>query len=155
MINKIMALCLVAALVVSSSVREASAEEEPHPGSFTYIEEGMPERNLHGPVWCYDNEANIYLLMAVTRERGKCELRLTYEIEKEKIKSKLRIDNLELRISSLKKEQTSILSIKDKEIERLTEIATRIPNDHSLWWASGGVAVGVITTVLIVFAVNR
>jgi len=37
------------------------------------------------------------------------------------------------------------VSIKDREIEKLTEAALKRPNDYSAWWASGGVVVGVFS----------
>ena len=42
--------------------------------------------------------------------------------------------------------------IKDKEIERLTQAALKRPNDYSVWWATGGVVLGVLSTVLVVSA---
>ena len=37
----------------------------------------------------------------------------------------------------------------------LTEIATSLPDDYSVWWAGGGFVVGVLTTVIITYAVSK
>ena len=43
----------------------------------------------------------------------------------------------------------------DKEIEDPTNAALERPNDYSMWWAAGGVIVGVLGTLLIASAVNE
>jgi hypothetical protein len=57
-------------------------------------------------------------------------------------------------MESMDKKYSSLLQIKDKEIERLSKIATGT-NDYSSLWFSGGVIAGIITSVLIVYAVNE
>ena len=89
------------------------------------------------------------------REKLRCDFKLIYEIEKEKIKSKLIIDNLNLRIEMLTKEHGELDLIKNKEIARLTEIASKTPNEYSVWWASGGFVVGIITAVAITDVVTQ
>ena len=124
-------------------------------GSFVHIPEGLPEKSMHGPVWCYDDEANARLVLYAEKEKMKCELRLTFEVEKEKIKSGLIIENLNLRIKTLITERDKILAIKDQEINRLTEITSKVPNDYSIWWASGGFVTGALVTIGIVLAIAQ
>ena len=64
------------------------------------------------------------------------------------------IDTLNLEIKSLKKTTDEIIYLKDKEIEKLTAAALKRPNDYTLWWATGGFAAGIITTVSIFFLVK-
>jgi hypothetical protein len=45
------------------------------------------------------------------------------------------------------------MKIKDDEIERLSEIASNT-NDYSVWWATGGVIVGIGLTIAVVYAVK-
>ena len=127
------------------------------PASFTRVEDlNLLEKiGLEGSAWCYDTDANAMLITAAAHERARCELRIMYEVEKEKLKSKLIIDNLSLRLDTLAEEHKEIILIKDQEIARLTEIAAKVPNDYSLWWATGGFAVGVLTTIAITYAVSK
>jgi len=122
------------------------------PGSFTRLDPGIVP-GITGPAWCYDDDANTTLILMGEREKIRCDFKLTYELEKEKIRSSLIIGNLNLRIETLTKEHEKLVLIKDKEISRLTEITSRVPNDHSAWWASGGFVVGVLTTIAITYAV--
>ena len=64
------------------------------------------------------------------------------------------MDNLQLRLETLKKETDNIIFIKDQEIKKLEQAALKRPSDYSIWWASGGVVVGVLSTLAIVFAVK-
>jgi hypothetical protein len=66
----------------------------------------------------------------------------------------LEIDNLQLRLDTLKKQSDNIILIKDQEIKRLERAALKRPNDYSIWWASGGVVTGVLATLAIVYAVK-
>ena len=75
-----------------------------------------------------------------------------YEGEKLKVKHKFEVDKLQLRIDTMEKQHTEINLVKDREIDRLTEAALKRPNDYSVWWATGGFAVGVATTLLILAA---
>ena len=43
---------------------------------------------------------------------------------------------------------------KDKEIESLTQAALKRPNDYTIWWASAGVIIGVVSTLLIASAIK-
>ena len=61
---------------------------------------------------------------------------------------------MELRVNTLMQQQVEINKIKDEEIERLTDAAMKRPNDYSVWWASGGVLTGALTTLLIVSLVK-
>ena len=107
-----------------------------------------------GGAWCYDNDANAILITAASRERAQCELKLQYELEKQRVKLQFEIDKLNIRIETLTKQHEDINSIKDQEIEKLTEAALKRPNDYSVWWAAGGLAVGILSSVLVFGAIN-
>ena len=106
------------------------------------------------PVWCYSNLANSLIITSADREREKCQLRLEQEILRAKVNSDFEIDRLKIEIESLTEKHNSIVSVKDRQIKDLTAAALRRPNDYSAWWASGGVAVGIITTLAVMFAIN-
>ncbi len=107
------------------------------------------------PVWCYSNLANSLIISSANREREKCKLKLKQELELAKINCDFEIDQLKIQINSLNSKHNELVLIKDKQIEELTQAALTRPNDYSLWWATGGVAVGVVTTLAIVLAVNK
>ncbi len=127
------------------------------PGSFAVVEDpeilsqiGLP----NGPAWCYDVNANAVIITAPARERAHCELKLMYELEKQKIKLNFEIDKLKVRVDTLLKQHDEILQIKDQEIDRLTKAALKRPNDYSYWWAAGGLISGVLLTLAAVAVAN-
>ena len=123
------------------------------PASFTHIQSYDLLKKIglsgSGGAWCYDEDANAILITGPARERAHCELKLKYELEKQKIKLQFRIDNLNVRIKTLTKQHEEILFVKDAEIEKLTTAAMKRPNDYSAWWATGGVAAGVVLTLVV------
>lgn len=106
------------------------------------------------PVWCYSQDANAIIITAPQREREKCELKLKQQKEKLEALHKLQVDTLQLELDSITKKHESLMLVKDREIEDLTKAALERPNDHSMWWATGGLVVGVLSTLAIVFAVK-
>lgn len=102
-----------------------------------------------GAAWCYDDEANAILITAPAREQAKCELKLMYDLEKQKVKYEFELEKLNLRVDTLKKQHAAILAIKDREIDRLTSAALKRPNDYVVWWAAGSFATGVALTALL------
>ena len=56
-------------------------------------------------------------------------------------------------IDGLDKKHTTLMKIKNDEIERLSEIASNT-NDYSMWWAAGGIVVGIGLTIAVVYAVD-
>ena len=106
------------------------------------------------PVWCYSNNANAIIISAPQREREKCQLKVSQELEKQKVLHKLQLDTLKVELDSLNKKHIELIAIKNSEIDALTEAALTRPSDYSIWWASGGVIVGVVSTLLIVSAIK-
>ena len=129
------------------------------PASFTYISEEKTDLLISigldpGPAFCYDNDANAILITAPARAKAECELNTLYKLEKQKAKYQFDIGRLEAKIETLESKHKEINIIKDREIEKLTIAAMKRPNDYSIWWATGGFATGVLTTVAIFFMVN-
>jgi len=106
------------------------------------------------PVWCYSNLANSLIITSADREKEKCELRLQQELEKQRVSLTFEIDQLNIQLQSLTSKHDELIRIKDKQITDLTDAALSQPNDYSVWWASGGVVVGVLSTIAIMFAVR-
>lgn len=80
-------------------------------------------------------------------------LKLEYELGKERAKLNLTIETQKASLDALQEKHTTLINLKDKEIERLTEIAAG-KEDYSTWWAVGGVLAGIGLTLAVVFAVD-
>ena len=121
------------------------------PSSFTFVDDKstLDDLGLSPEAWCYDSQANSIIITAPARERARCELRLMYELEKQKTKHEFNTKKLQLRIDTLTSQYDEVNTIKDREIERLTDAVLKRPNDNNIWWGAGGVVVGVTTTLLV------
>jgi hypothetical protein len=80
-------------------------------------------------------------------------LKLDFELAKKSARLGLIINSQKVSIEALEKQHTALMKIKDDEIERLSEIASNT-NDYSVWWATGGVIVGIGLTIAVVYAVK-
>tara|TARA_R110000824_G_scaffold27426_3_gene93169 strand:- start:416 stop:880 length:465 start_codon:yes stop_codon:yes gene_type:complete len=92
------------------------------------------------------------LLAEKEYEQIECNLRIEYELQKIKAKYALEIGIIENRATLLEEQNTSILSIKNTEIERLQKLALKNPNDNANWWFTGGVVAGIVTSIAIFYA---
>ena len=106
------------------------------------------------PIWCYSNLANSLIITSADREREKCQLKCKQDISRMAINYTFEIDQLQIQIDSLKQEHQEVLQIKNNQIDKLTQATMEIPNDNSIWWATGGAAAGVLATLAIMFAVR-
>ena len=104
--------------------------------------------------WCFDDPAFAMIKAKIDMMEESCNLTIQKAVEQERARYSLKIKNLELRLDTLKKETDNIILIKDQEIKKLEEAALKRPSDYSIWWATGGIAVGVLGTLAIVFAVK-
>ena len=78
------------------------------------------------------------------------ELKLGYEIEKQKLEHTLAIDTLNLRLDSLSEEYSIVITAKDKEIGDLHKLIKNHSPATNIWWSLGGAAIGIATTAFIV-----
>lgn len=128
------------------------------PGSAAFVDDLDILREIglsDDGIWCYDTDANAILITAPARTEAICELKRKYELEKQKAKYDFQIDNLKLRVETLLKQAEEIEQVKNQEIDRLTEAAKKRPNDYTVWWATGGFAGGILTTLAIVLALQN
>ena len=100
----------------------------------------------------FDEQAAAKLLADKEYEQIECKLKIDYEMEKIKAKHMLEMATLQASFDAIKKQNISILEIKDSEIKRLQELALKNPNENSHWWFTGGAAVGIVTSILIFYA---
>ena len=80
-------------------------------------------------------------------------LRLDFELAKQRAELNLIIETQKASHQALQQKHTTLIQIKNDEIERLSTIASNT-NDYSVWWATGGVVVGVALTIAVVYAVQ-
>ena len=78
------------------------------------------------------------------------ELKLGYEIEKQKLEHTLVVDTLNLRLDSLSEEYSIVITAKDKEINDLHKLIKNHSPATNIWWTLGGAAIGIATTAFIV-----
>jgi hypothetical protein len=100
----------------------------------------------------FNEQAAAKLLADKEYEQIECKLKIDYEMEKIKARHMLEMATLQASFDAIKKQNISILEIKDSEIKRLQELALKNPNENSHWWFTGGAAVGIVTSILIFYA---
>ena len=85
----------------------------------------------------------------------ECKIKIDYNIAKETARMNLLLDSVRTSLDSAEQKYTSIINIKDTEIERLSKIASERPNDYSMWWAAGGILTGIALTLAVLFAAKE
>ena len=85
----------------------------------------------------------------------ECQLRIDFNVQKEFARMNLLLESTKVSMNSMEQKYTSIIDIKDTEIQRLSKIASERPNDYSMWWLAGGIITGIGLTVALVFAVRE
>lgn len=100
----------------------------------------------------FSEQAAAKLLADKEYEQIECKLKIDYEMEKIKARHMLAMATLQASFDGIKKQNTSLLEIKDSEIKRLQELALKNPNENSHWWFTGGTALGIVTSILIFYA---
>ena len=153
MLTRLLAVVISFTVVIAPCLVAAEPSTLPT-GKFQLVPPGEVH-TLGTQAWCYDDQANAALVLAADNERNLCKLKLEYAVEQENLRSKLIIDNLKLRVDTVKTEYQEIVKIKDKEIESLTEIATSLPDSYSGWWATGGFVAGLLVTLAITYTVTK
>ena len=128
--------------------------------AFSQESDGRFSRVLEGKqspfdAWCFDDIAMAKIKASLEFAEERCNLHLSNVLEQEKARHSLEVGNLQIRIDSLETEMRNTLAIKNEEIKLLEAAALKRPNDYAVWWATGGVVVGVLTTLAIVVAVDR
>jgi len=83
------------------------------------------------------------------------ELEISYLKMKLQLEKEIAIGNLNIKISILEQRLNLMLRIKDDEISRLREIATKNSNDYNQWWAGGGFLIGAACTIALFFAAKE
>jgi len=84
-----------------------------------------------------------------------CALRVQFEVQKKVAEMQLFLDSAAVTIDSMDKKYNAIITIKDKEIDKLNAIALESSNDYNTWWAAGGILTGIALTLAVLFAAKE
>ena len=120
-------------------------------GRFARVLEGQPAPFNS---WCFDDVAAAKLQTAIEFSEKRCDLSIEQAVSVVTARYSLEVQNLQLRVETIKEENEKLLLIKNEEIKKLEAAALKRPNDYSHWWAIGGFATGVLTTVITVIAIR-
>ena len=120
-------------------------------GKFTFLDKGE-KAPFAGTL--FDPVATAKILADKEKARQECDLRIGYETDKLKTRCKRDVELLASALEIEKKKYNLIVSAQDEEIMRLQNIA-RDSSNHDLWWFSGGVVIGVVTSIAIFFAATE
>ena len=104
--------------------------------------------------WCFNIPAAAKLIADKETEKERCQLKISEALEKQKADYDLKIDYLNAYIKYEKDVSSKVLEALEIENQELEEIALKRPNDYWYLFAGGGVVVGILTTVLVVHAVQ-
>lgn len=121
-------------------------------GRYTRAEEGQV---MPFTAWCFDDLAFARIKARIETEKERCQLEIDKALELQSARHLLDIGNLEVRLESLQSEYDSVLKIKNNEIKNLEQVALEKPNDHSLWWATGGFLTGAVSVIAVVLVVSK
>lgn len=144
-LRKRLKTCLIY-LILISSVTTATAKGQVH-----RVKKGSPSPYTG---WCLTEEAMAIIIADKEQSKQRCQLRLDEYRDKTNTRYKLDIGNLKIKLSAIEQEYAAILSIKNDELAKLEKIALNKPNEYWYLFLSGGVLVGVLSTVGLVYMVK-
>ena len=85
----------------------------------------------------------------------ECELRIKFAVDKEIARMGLLLDSTKVSLETVEKKYNSIITIKDSEIKRLSDLAMKDKTDYSALWFTGGALAGIALTVAVIYAVQE
>ena len=144
MLNKIVALCLSANLVLAPVA--LADDDQP---KFTHLEQGA-EAPFAGTL--FNPAATAQLIAESQFSMSECDLRVEYECSVVRAEYQLQLDILQARYDSLDERHTLLMNIKQEEIDTYRGMALEQPNRNNHWWMAGGVVAGIGLTLGVLFA---
>ena len=136
-------------LVTVCFLNTAQASE----GQFAFVQKGAPSP-FTGTL--FDPSATARLVANHKFIKEEYSLKLGFELEKQKSKFELDIDQLNISLHTQQEYYDAILKTKNTEIEQLNKIIKKKPGTNALLWGiAGGFAVGIAATIGITYAVNK
>jgi len=102
-----------------------------------------------------DDEAVASIITDKNNQEKKCKLEIDYLTMRQKSECELENGKTKIDLSISQRKLEEITKIKNDEINRLREIASKNPNSNSILWMSLGVAGGILLSLGTFFAVSR
>jgi len=122
-------------------------------GKFTFIQDNQPAP-FTGTL--FDPVATAKILSNYKFLKEEYDLKLGFELEKQKAHYELNIDQLNITMNTDRERYETTLNLKNTEIDQLNKIIAKKPGKNALLWGIvGGFVVGVGTTVGIVHVVSK
>ena len=85
----------------------------------------------------------------------KCELKFSTETAKMKALHDLKYNSCKISLDIERVKLKQLITLKNKEIDRLTKIALKPKRDLTILWFTIGVAIGVGSTIGVAFAIKE
>lgn len=151
MLNKTIALILTFCLAYMPTIVFADEPLLPPRGKITGLRYKQPAP-YSGVL--LNSVAAAKLLTSKDFSDKQWQLKLEYELAKQSTRLSLTIESQKVSYQALQAKHKTLIDIKNKEITRLSRIAANT-NDYSQWWATGGVVVGIVLTLVTVYGVKE
>ncbi len=151
MLNRIMALVLTFCLAFLPTIALADEPLLPPKGKITGLKYKQPAP-YSGVL--LNSVAAAKLLTNKDYSDKQWQLKLEYELAKLRAELGLTIESQKVSYQALQSKHKALIQIKNNEIERLSTVAANT-RDYSQWWATGGVVVGIVLTLVTVYGVKE
>ena len=104
--------------------------------------------------WCFNVPAVAKLIADKESEEERCQLKTSEALERQKADLDFQLGSLAADLQYHKDVSAKTIEALQLENKKLEEIALKRPNNYWYLFAGGGVVVGILTTVLVVHAVQ-
>ena len=104
--------------------------------------------------WCFNVPAVAKLIADKESEEERCQLKTSEALERQKADLDFQLGSLTADLQYHKDVSAKTIEALQLENKKLEEIALKRPNNYWYLFAGGGVVVGILTTVLVVHAVQ-
>ena len=138
---------LASLTLISFLATQGLAQAPNNDGKYTRLKLG---ETAPFDAWCFDDQASGTIFTTLKNYKESCQLEINRQLGLQKASHELQIGKLNIRYNTLKKQTDELFIIKDQEIRDLEAAALKRPNQYWYLWASGGVAIGVAATMLLV-----
>ena len=145
-LKQTIAILISCAFAVSTAVANPASTSTT--ATFTFLNKG-DSAPFNGAL--FSVEATAKLLADKEKSEQQCKLNLKYQTDKLQAKCIRDFDLISSELQIEKKKYNIIVGAQDEEIRRLQNIVLN-SEDYDILWFSGGVLVGIVTSVAIFFA---
>lgn len=104
--------------------------------------------------WCFNIPAAAKLIADKETEKERCQLKISEALERQKADFDFQLGSLTTDLQYHKDVSARTIEALQLENKELEEVALKRPNNYWYLFAGGGVVVGILTTVLVVHAVQ-